>query len=918
MANEDELHRCVTEFMFDTCQYSPEVFEVQTCLSAYLRFMSKEFMDFFKVFTSGSSAEFYIKPLLSCIGDIDVMMCQKDVIVIPAGQTPPTELPDYYHSIVTVYEMIDSHQPGYVYLQQSHTLKKNDNDLYVVLHTHDVPQYIANVYPLQVTSIRPLQYAQLLYTPTYFDFLDNNSLQGTLEIHGPAIKQQSVYLGVLETISVDGVICVQCPDWPLQAADWPTRSRSHNWPDSATINSVVGNGCNVVRAVHPSCKQDEWMSKYQWRLSFSRAEVTLLNSWTPVQQIVYHMLRFVIKREILTEEYEKDPNLPKLSTYHIKTLMLWECEQKPQSWWSAESSLIKLCSSLLHKLSDCVAVKRCVQYFINNCNLLDHFVDNDNASLILCNSLDAIANVPVLLSWFVENYVLYSAKELMVFDEICPNNIATQVRIVAEYQVKKIQHDLCTDHQVIETVILISSHSRQVFGNKWTQSSMEELQSYNARLRDYFVAVTSLNVAYNTSIHSLTEELLETLWKLFNPCTTCVVDQNTHQSMSRALLSISKAIVLSRLNNVHSNALGMLHNEMSKAYLHHSFAYGQESTYCVVHILLAVLYYKSGHYQAAMDHCKQVLKQTACKQYGLYSIGAEYLPQIDENVVVVIGLILIYQHVKRNELKSADHLHPNNTDLNVPAFTTEILARYLQTLMSVLNHEGNEVSMYRQLLFHSHRLHLSDVLLFKTLDTQLTTYTRMPVVKAGARNVGNSASSAMDTSLLVTSLELVALEKLITYRQIVRELHSEQYPVIDEFEALYAYKCGLYEECLEMCRSCFNTTLHLDCWKDRFFLVSFPEMLTLLDGELVSLFGIVRLANHMCFVSFLLHHPHFVGICVRTLLLYLMVQCQKKLFIDMHDMLQLIRFVHDAMDDEVDRLVLKVIYRSLKMDINCK
>jgi len=38
-----------------------------------------------------------------------------------------------------------------------------------------------------------------------------------------------------------------------------------------------------------------------WRLSFSRAEVVLLNSWTPMQQIVNHMLRFFVKTEKLSD-----------------------------------------------------------------------------------------------------------------------------------------------------------------------------------------------------------------------------------------------------------------------------------------------------------------------------------------------------------------------------------------------------------------------------------------------------------------------------------------------------------------------------------------------------------------------------------------------------------------------------------------
>ena len=88
---------------------------------------------------------------------------------------------------------------------------------------------------------------------------------------------------------------------PPQAADWPTRQRNHDWPDSATVDHVVNNGCDVVRPAHRQCRQHEWMGERQWRLSFSRAEIVLINSWMPVQQIVYHMLRVFMKTERLTD-----------------------------------------------------------------------------------------------------------------------------------------------------------------------------------------------------------------------------------------------------------------------------------------------------------------------------------------------------------------------------------------------------------------------------------------------------------------------------------------------------------------------------------------------------------------------------------------------------------------------------------------
>jgi len=54
------------------------------------------------------------------------------------------------------------------------------------------------------------------------------------------------------------------------------------------VDHVVSNGCDVVHVAHCQC-----------RLSFSRAEIVLINSWMPAQQIVYHMLRVFMKIEQL-------------------------------------------------------------------------------------------------------------------------------------------------------------------------------------------------------------------------------------------------------------------------------------------------------------------------------------------------------------------------------------------------------------------------------------------------------------------------------------------------------------------------------------------------------------------------------------------------------------------------------------------
>ena len=175
-------------------------------------------------------------------------------------------------------------------------------------------------------------------------YFRNVTYNEVLELrHGPAVTRNSL----TSHLPVDEVRCVRCLSWPPQAADWPTRPRKHGWPDSATLHRVVSNGCDVVGVAHRQCRQHEQKAKYQWRLSFSRAEILLLNSWMPVQQIVYHMLRYFVKIERLADS-ANNSGAGTLSNYHIKTLMLWACERKPKSWWTENLNLVRICVELFH------------------------------------------------------------------------------------------------------------------------------------------------------------------------------------------------------------------------------------------------------------------------------------------------------------------------------------------------------------------------------------------------------------------------------------------------------------------------------------------------------------------------------------------------------------------------------------------
>jgi len=455
MEDEEELHRCVTQFMFDTCRFTTtehatnSSFFISCSRAAYdATFGDTEF------FHSGSSAEFYIYPPLSCIDDIDVMVVYNGCLAVPYGHTPSTELPSHFQRVVSVYEIIDSHEPGYVYLHPSCTLAKNNEGHYVVVRKENSKIALEllprSYYLINTPSLYDRYISSIMTTHFMKDILQQHN--DIYTPHGPAMHVRSEHLTealfrekagdndfIIRGIKADCVPSMRCLHWPSQAAEWPKRSRYYGWPNIATIDTVVVNGCDVVQAVHPLCKQNEWMNKHQWRLSFSRAEVTLLNSWTPVQQMVYHMLRFVLKREVFPKTDENSPDSLKLSNYHVKTLMLWECEQKPETWWSLESSLVRLCSSLLQKLCDCVENRYCQHYFVGNCNLLGHLEDT---SFVIRNSLNGLIDSSVLLNWFVENYICEfaqccPAKVSARFEDICTTGkLQTAINFLADIELK--------------------------------------------------------------------------------------------------------------------------------------------------------------------------------------------------------------------------------------------------------------------------------------------------------------------------------------------------------------------------------------------------------------------------------------------------------------------------------------------------
>jgi len=495
MADECDVSKIVTWFLLNTCRAPRRLtrhnVDATVGCAAIATERSPNDEEAEKIVEiTGSVAEFYIEPMLPLFGDIDIMYYYNNVLAIPQGHPPPTQLPDEFLNYVYLFEIIDSHLPGYVYVDLCYLLTQCIDDGKYNCVEYDKKMYLAYALGIDYDETK----------------------------HGPARRNE---FSQEWQLPVDTVFCVRCLVWPPQAACWPTRHRNYGRPDSATLDRVVSNGCDVVGVAHRQCRQHEFMGKCQWRLSFSRAEIVLINSWMPLQQIVYHMLRFFIKTERLTECADNS-GAGTWSNYHIKTLMLWACELKPTSWWTENLNLVRICVELLQTLSVWLTDTHCPHYFINNCNLLDISLTAKNVA-----RKHLSVNEEYFSTWFVNNYIGLCA-------QLCPDNVSglfndvstrnelrNAVSEIVIWRVSNSMEDLWRAVKDVDCQIA-TQVSRYSVTKRSHACWMKELAKIDERSSFFLSAVVLLRVASKVSRNAFTEEFSDILATIlphnFNQC----------------------------------------------------------------------------------------------------------------------------------------------------------------------------------------------------------------------------------------------------------------------------------------------------------------------------------------------------------------------------------------------------------------
>jgi len=453
-------------------------------------------------------------------------------------------------------------------------------------------------------------------------------------------------------------------------------------------------------------------------------------------------------------------------------------------------------------------------------------------------------------------------------DVICLQNTVSSIVKCRLYMSQKLSvlHFMEAQYWMLEHVSFMSLSLRLCL--RW----IDQLAETDRVLQRYFTAYVFLHVAYKTVQYSLKDEMLDVL------ATTCLQSNDARRCLNArhsSVLSLSQAAMLMNVVvNTSCSTVQLIQIELAKAYLHRALTFkdsDSSSVYCLANVYLAVLYYTTGHYQTAIDHCALVTTSQDHSQCSSHVVQGELLPHTDDQIDSSFGLAVFYQYVRA----AAFNKEPGKRHVGV--FTTELFAHYLHVKFLSVTKCGqisqtslaDEIWRYQNCFCTSPVIYATDMVLFGFANrTKYRSNDRL-VVAYG------SESKSFDTTKLVELLQQSAVEHLTTCREFEAgecNILSRVY-VITDFKALYAYKCGQYRPCLQLSTDTVASFVDRGRLRRQRMVLLCPELIQLMDDDIVSVLGLVTLVNQ----SQEGDPPRFSLLTLLSLSLYLTTQCQIKL-----------------------------------------
>jgi len=438
----------------------------------------------------------------------------------------------------------------------------------------------------------------------------------------------------------------------------------------------------------------------------------------------------------------------------------------------------------------------------------------------------------------VNNYIRKCARDpsldsrvSLLFDDISTHGkLQNAVSALVDWRLTKTLIDAWNQFSVAQDVI------RNQYPDLRTSLHLRtEWSKIDEDLSVYFTAVTFLNVAFKTNRNPLTDEMLDIL------SAVCLQSNNVRRYLNArhsSALSLGQATKLMKViaNNSHST-VQLIEIELSKAYLYRALRCkdsDSDSIYCLANVYLAVLYYTTGQYEKAIDHCTVVTRSRDHSQCSSQVILGELLPKIDDDIDNALGLAVFYQYVRTAALNQQQQTQ------YVSVFSTELLAHYLYIRCQLVAKcrkltqmsSADEVQRYEKCFSELSEMFVTDVIVFHSV--------RRAKYSANGEKLASSrertkpvTSSQLETSELVELLQRSAVEHLTTCCQLeAREFGSEVVIVTIDFEAMYACKLGEYQRCLQLSSQNVHTLIGGGIMPD---VLTHSEFIQLMDDDLCLL-----------------------------------------------------------------------------------
>lgn len=128
--------------------------------------------------------------------------------------------------------------------------------------------------------------------------------------HGPCLTFS-------DTFDLDIAICIISEFWPPSALSFTKRCQS--WLKPELLQEIVINGCHIVPIGHSKGNHEQ----AEWRVSFSKAENSLVCAMNHCQFLLYGIMKMFLN-EVINKSQNEDEKL--LCSYHMKTALFWTCQ----------------------------------------------------------------------------------------------------------------------------------------------------------------------------------------------------------------------------------------------------------------------------------------------------------------------------------------------------------------------------------------------------------------------------------------------------------------------------------------------------------------------------------------------------------------------------------------------------------------